>query len=115
LPTARGAETRTFTSDGAADNECMRGVDWHELDLAALASELRSTLPPAEAEKMVWAFEQAVGVARIEGDLLRYLLAATAALIARVEDSSPRTIFEAFFRRSISDDEWRDRYAGLIA
>ena len=84
-------------------------------DLAALASELRSTLPPAEAEKMVWAFEQAVGVARIEGDLLRYLLAATAALIARVEDSSPRTIFEAFFRRSISDDEWRDRYAGLIA
>ena len=93
----------------------MRPLDWHELDLEALASELRSTLPPAEAEKMIWAFDQAVGVARIEGDLLRYLLAATAALIARVEDSSPRTIFEAFFRRSISDDEWRDRYARLIA
>lgn len=93
----------------------MRPLDWHELDLEALAAELRSTLPPAEAEKMIWAFDQAVAVARIEGDLLRYLLAATAALIARVEDSSPRTIFEAFFRRSISDDEWRDRYAGLIA
>jgi hypothetical protein len=93
----------------------VRPLDWHELDLEALAAELRSTLPPAEAEKMIWAFDQAVGVARIEGDLLRYLLAATAALIARVEDSSPRTIFEAFFRRSISDDEWRDRYAGLIA
>lgn len=93
----------------------MRPLNWHELDLEALAAELRSTLPPAEAEKMIWAFDQAVGVARIEGDLLRYLLAATAALIARVEDSSPRTIFEAFFRRSISDDEWRDRYAGLIA
>ena len=93
----------------------MRPLDWHELDLEGLAAELRSTLPPAEAEKMIWAFDQAVGVARIEGDLLRYLLAATAALIARVEDSSPRTIFEAFFRRSISDDEWRDRYAGLIA
>jgi hypothetical protein len=93
----------------------MGSMDWHALDLQKLTSELRSTLPPAEAEKMVWAFEQAVGVARIEGDLLRYLLAATAALIARVEDSSPRTIFEAFFRRSISDDEWRDRYASLIA
>jgi hypothetical protein len=93
----------------------MRGVDWHEFNLEALATELRSTLPSAEAEKMVWAFEQAVGVARIEGDLLRYLLAATAALIARVEDSSPRAIFEAYFRRSVSDDEWRDRYARLIA
>lgn len=93
----------------------MRPVDWHELDLEALAAELRATLPPAEAEKMIWAFDQAVGVARIEGDLLRYLLAATAALMARVEDSSPRTIFEAFFRRSVSDDEWRDRYARLIA
>ena len=93
----------------------MRPLDWHELDLEALAAELRSTLPPAEAEKMIWAFDQAVDVARVEGDLLRYLLAATAALIARVEDSSPRTIFEAFFRRSVSDDEWRDRYARLIA
>ena len=63
---------------------------------------------------MLWAFEQAVGVARIDGDLLRYLLAATAALIARAEDSSPRMIFEAYFRRSVSDDEWRDCYARLI-
>lgn len=93
----------------------MQSLDWHELDLEKLALELRSTLPPAEAEKMVWAFEQALGVARIDGDLLRYLLAATASLIARVEGSSPRTVFEAFFRRSVSDDEWRERYAGLIA
>ena len=93
----------------------MASIDWHELDLGRLTSELRSTLPPAEAEKMVWAFEQALDVARIEGDLLRYLFAATASLLARVDDSSPRTIFEAFFRRSVSDDEWRDRYAELIA
>ena len=63
---------------------------------------------------MLWAFEQAVGVARIDGDLLRYLLAATAALIAR-RGLVPRMIFEAYFRRSVSDDEWRDRYARLIA
>jgi hypothetical protein len=92
----------------------MPRVDWHELDLETLARELRATLPPAEAEKMVWAFEQALGVARIDGDLLRYLLAATASLIARVEESTPRAVFEAFFRRSVSDDEWRERYAGLI-
>lgn len=93
----------------------MRRVDWHEFELEALASELRSSLPPAEAERMIWAFERAVEVARVDGDLLRYVLAATAALVARVEDATPRTIFEAFFRRSVSDDEWRDRYARLIA
>jgi hypothetical protein len=93
----------------------MADLDWHELDLEALTAELRSTLPAAEAEKMVWAFERALTVARADGDLLRYLLAATASLIARAEGSSPRTVFEAFFRRSVSDDEWRDRYAGLIA
>jgi hypothetical protein len=93
----------------------MQGLDWHGLDLETLARELRSTLPPAEAEKMVWAFEQAVEVARIDGDLLGYLLAATASLLARSEGSSPRTVFEAFFRRSVSDDDWRERYAGLIA
>ena len=92
----------------------MRAIDWHELDLDTLAAELRSTLPAAEAEKMVWAFEQARSVARIDGDLLRYLLAATASLLARADDCSPRTVFEAFFRRSVSDDEWHDRYAGLI-
>jgi hypothetical protein len=93
----------------------MHGIDWHDLDLDILAAELRSTLPAAEAEKMVWAFEQARSVARIDGDLLRYLLAATASLLARADDCSPRTVFEAFFRRSVSDDEWHDRYAGLIA
>jgi hypothetical protein len=93
----------------------MRAPNWDELDLEALHRELRNALPAPEAEKMVWAFEQALGVARIEGDLLRYLLAATASLVARAEGSSPRAVFEAFFRRSVSDEEWRDRYAGLLA
>jgi hypothetical protein len=90
-------------------------LDWHEVDLETLIGELRSTLAPVEAEKMVWAFEQALAAARIDADLLRYLLAATASLQARAEESSPRTVFEDFFRRSVSDDDWRDRYAGLIA
>jgi hypothetical protein len=93
----------------------MADPNWHELDLDALQKELRQALPAAEAEKMIWAFEQALSVARIEGDLLRYLLAAAAALVARAEASSPRAVFEAFFRRSVSDEEWRDRYSGLLA
>jgi hypothetical protein len=92
----------------------MHEPNWDDLDLEALESELRSTLPAAEAEKMIWAFEQARSVARIDGDLLRYLLAATASLVARAEGSSPRDVFEAFFRRSVSDEDWRDRYAGLL-
>jgi hypothetical protein len=93
----------------------MSAIDWHELDLSALARELRATLPAAEAEKVIWAFEQALSTARIDGDLLRYLLAAVASLLATAEDSSPRTVFETFFRRSVSDEEWRERYAGLFA
>ncbi|HET7856452.1 MAG TPA: hypothetical protein VFL41_08350 [Gaiellaceae bacterium] len=93
----------------------MSGVDWHELDLERLAGELRASLPPAEAEKMVWAFEQAISTARVDPDLLRYLLAAAASLLAGDERSSPRAVFEAFFRRSVSDEEWRDRYAPLFA
>ena len=93
----------------------MSEIDWDELDVETLASELRATLPPAEAEKMVWAFEQALKVARLDADLLRYLLAAVASMLAGVEDTSPRAVFEAFFRRSVSDDEWRERYAGLFA
>jgi hypothetical protein len=93
----------------------MSEIDWRELDLSALERELRATLPASEAEKMVWAFEQALSTARIDGDLLRYLLAAVASLLATAEDSSPRTVFETFFRRSVSDEEWRERYAGLFA
>jgi hypothetical protein len=104
-----------MSASRATDNEQMPKPDWHTLELDALADELRSTLPAAEAEKMVWAFEQALAVARIDGDLLRYLLAATASFIARADDCSPRMVFEAFFRRSVSDDEWHGRYAGLIA
>jgi hypothetical protein len=108
----RGGPKRLAPAPSAADNDVM--LDWHDVSLDTLADELRATLPPAEAEKMLWAFEQVLAVARIDGDLLRYHLAAVAALLARAEGTSPRAVFEAFFRRSVSDDEWRDRYAGLL-
>jgi hypothetical protein len=39
---------------------------------------------------------------------------ATVCLLARSEGSTPRTVLETFFRRSVSDEEWRGRYAGLF-
>ena len=92
----------------------MARFDWHEFDLDALSRELRATLPAAEAERMVWAFERALGVARIDGELLGYLLAAAASLMATAEGSTPRAVLEANFRRSVSDQEWRERYAWLF-
>jgi hypothetical protein len=90
-------------------------MDWHEFDLAPLAQELRATLPPPEAEKMVWAFEQAVAVARVDGELLDFLLAASICLAARRGDTSPREVLESYFRRSVPDEIWRDRYLPLFA
>jgi len=92
----------------------MSAIDWHEIDLSTISRELRATLPAAEAEKMIWAFEHALSAARIDGDLLRYLLAAVASLLAKADGSSPRMVFETFFRRSVSDEEWRERYADLF-
>jgi hypothetical protein len=63
---------------------------------------------------MVWAFEQAVRAARIDEGLLDYLLAATVCLLARVNHCSPRHVLELFFRRSIGDEEWRQRYLPLF-
>jgi hypothetical protein len=89
-------------------------VDWERFDLDALAHEIRATGKPADAEKMIWAFEEAVRVARIDPELLSYQLAALTCLIALLEGGSPRDVLEAFFRRSVADDDWRDRFLPLF-
>ena len=63
---------------------------------------------------MIWAFEQALGVARIDPGLLEYVLAAVVCMLARSTDQSPRAVLEAFGRRSISDREWRELYVDLF-
>lgn len=85
-----------------------------DVDLERLGAELRATLSEPEAEKMLWAFEQAAPFARTDGELLAYLFAAVACLLARHEESSPRDVFEAFFRRSVPDEVWRERYLPLF-
>jgi hypothetical protein len=90
-------------------------VDWDNLELDNLIRELRENVGGPDGEKMIWAFEQALGVARIDPDLLGYVLAAVVCLLAHSRDESPRAVLETFFRRSISDREWRERYVALFS
>ena len=92
----------------------MHDYDWDTFDLGKLASELREDPGGAEGERMIWAFEEALRIARAGDDLLPHFLAATTCLLARAEESTPRTVLEGFFRRSASDDAWRDRYRPLF-
>jgi hypothetical protein len=92
----------------------MMPPNWDELDLEPLAEELRETLPGPEQAKTLWAFEEALRVARIDQHLLEHLLVATVCLLARAGGTTPREVLESFFRRSVTDDEWRDRYARLF-
>src|SRR5688572_7398132 len=89
-------------------------VDWDRFDLDELAREIRATAKAADAEKTIWAFEEALRVARIDPELLSYQLAAVSCLIARRDGASPRDVFETFFRRSVADEHWRDRFLLLF-
>jgi hypothetical protein len=90
-------------------------IDWDTFDLEPLALELRSTLSPPDAERMIWAFERALAVARVDGELVECLLAASICLAASRNGSSPRAVLESFFRRSVPDEIWRERYLPLFA
>jgi hypothetical protein len=90
-------------------------VDWDELDIERLADEVRAEQPGPDAEKTIWAFEEALRVARLDPGLLHYVLVAVSCCIARAEGSTPRDVFEAYFRRSVGADEWRERYVPLLS
>jgi hypothetical protein len=92
----------------------MASVDWDEFGLEPLREELLQTLRPAEAAKLIWAFEEALRVARLDDEFLDYMLAAVICLRARADGISPRDVLEAYFRRCVSDEEWRARYLELL-
>jgi hypothetical protein len=92
----------------------METVDWHSFDLDGLAAAVRAGGRGPDAERMVWAFEEGLRVARLDPELLPYLLAALTCLVARLEACSPRDVLETFFRRAIPDEEWRARYLPLF-
>jgi hypothetical protein len=98
-----------------ADTGTMNPLDWDHFDLAPLAEEVRASAPRPDAEKMIWGLERALQVARIDPELLDYLLAAAVCLVARRSGCSPRDVLESFFRRSVPDEVWRGRYLPLIS
>jgi hypothetical protein len=89
-------------------------VDWDEFTLERVAAELREDLSAPEAERMVYAFEAALGVARVDPALLPHLLAAATCLLAHTDGTTPRGVLETFFRRAVSDPVWRERYEPLF-
>ena len=90
-------------------------MNWDEIDVSELFASIREQRPPPEAERTVWAFERALEVARIDPDLLEYLLVACVCLMAREQHTTPRTVLEHMFRRAVGDSEWRDRFAPLLS
>jgi hypothetical protein len=89
-------------------------MDWSSLDLEALLVELRETNAHGDADRMIRAFEEVLRLVRVDRELLPSVLAAAVALSAWVEESSPRTVLEQWFRRSVPDDVWRERYLPLF-
>jgi hypothetical protein len=92
----------------------MTSFDWDALTLERLTKELREDPGGAEGERMIWAFEEALRIARAGAELLPHFLAATTCLLAQAENATPREVLENFFRRSASDEVWRERFLPLF-
>ena len=93
----------------------LRVVEWRDIEPEALFEAIRARGVVPDAERTVWAFERALTVARLDPELLRYLVVAAVCLVAYEEGQSPRAVLDELFRRSVSDREWRERYEPLLA
>jgi hypothetical protein len=90
-------------------------MDWADADTETLFETIRQRGPAADAERVIWAFERALAIARIDPTLVDHMLVACVCLRAVEEGTSPRTILEHRFRRAVSDADWNDRFAPLFA
>ena len=90
-------------------------MNWETIDPERLFDAIRTDGSTPDAERTVWAFERAISIARLEPELLRHLLIASVCMVAYEEGQSPRAVLEQFFRRSVSDAEWQDRFESLLA
>jgi hypothetical protein len=89
-------------------------MDWHEVDPTPLFEAVREQTPPADAERMVWAFERTLSGARIDPGLLDHLAVAAICALAYRDSESPRSVLDRLFRRSIADERWHSDYASLL-
>jgi hypothetical protein len=90
-------------------------VDWHDVDPGSLFAAIREGSPPADAERMIWAWEQVLAGARVDPSLFDHLAAAAVCGLAYRDLETPRTVLEQLYRRAIDDDGWRSEYAALLA
>ena len=88
---------------GRASSRFLRDLGW-----------LDTIHPEAGLRGGLHAFEQVLGLVRSDRELLPALLAAAVALSAVVDGSSPRHVLEQWFRRSVPDEVWRERYLPLF-
>ena len=89
-------------------------MHWDDVDPTPLFAAIRERGPADDAERTVWAFEQLLAAARVDGELLRHLLVAAASLVAYDDGSTPRHVLEQVFRRAVSDSVWRREFAPLL-
>ena len=90
-------------------------MDWDAFELDRLAEVVRETRSAPDAERTIWAFEEVLRAARIDPELLEYVLVAAVCLLARKFDVAPRRVLFAFLRRSVDEDEWNAHYRPLFA
>jgi len=93
----------------------VSGVDWNDIDLTALARQLRRGQRQAAAERLIVAFEHAVELARADEAFLDDLLVAVICLLAHAEASTPRDVLDECFRRAMPDSRWRGDIAPLLS
>ena len=93
----------------------MSRVDWEELDLSALAQQLRRGRKEIEAERMIVAFEHCVELAKADEAFLDDLLVAVVCLLAHSHDKTPRDVLEECFKRAMPDARWQVDIAPLLA
>ena len=90
-------------------------MNWESFDPTPLFEAIRARGPAPDAEQTVWAFERALQVARTDAAFVEHLVVASVCLLAFERDETPRTVLEQMFRRSVSDLDWREKYAQFAA
>ena len=93
----------------------MPPVDWNQLDLTALARQLRRGKREREAERLIVAFDHALELARADGAVLDDLLVAVVCLLAHADGVTPRDVLETCFRRAMPDTRWHADLAPLLS
>lgn len=89
-------------------------MDWHDVNPSDLFAAVRDEASPVDAECMIWALDQALAAGRVDPMLLDHLAAAAICAVAYRDGTTPRLVAEQLFRRTVTDEAWRDRYAGLL-